>query len=167
MTALRAALEWRDEIARERDRATFRVVADGPLIEVVAARPRSVRELLELKGFPTRLAKEDGAELIRRLDAVATLSDKELRPYPKPSRRGPGRPSPQVEALAEKLKTVRNRRAEEIGLPRGTLLANAVVLEVARAAPRNMDDLMAIEGMRRWKAEVLGEAFFGVIRGAA
>jgi ribonuclease D len=167
LTALREALLWRDELARERDRAPFRVVADGPLIEAVAARPRTVSELLELKGFPTRLAHEDGAELIRRLDAVADMSDQQLRPYPRPARRGPGRPSQDAEVLAEKLKRVRNRKAEEIGIPRGTLLANAVVMEIARAAPTDLDALAAVDGMRKWKTEVLGNDLLSVIRGAA
>lgn len=167
VTALREALLWRDEIARERDRATFRVVADGPLVEAVAAHPRSVRELVDIKGFPSRLGKEEGEELIRRLEAVTELSDEELRPYPKPSHRGPGRPSPEVEALADRLKRLRNRKADEVGLPRGTLLANAVVLEIARAAPATLDELLAVEGMRGWKAEVLGDAILRVIRGAS
>jgi ribonuclease D len=166
VTALRVALEWRDEIARARDRAPFRVVAEGPLIQAAAARPRTVAQLADAKGFPRRLAQEEGKELIRRLDRVAALDERELRPYPKTSRRGPGRPSPEAEALAERLKSVRNRRAEEVGLPRGTLLSNAVVLEVARCAPSTFDELLAVDGMRRWKADVLGDAFLRVIRGA-
>lgn len=167
VTALREALEWRDEIARHRDRAPFRVVSDGPLIEAVAAGPREVRELADIKGFPTRMAHEEGADLVRRLQSVAGLPDEELRPYPKPDRRGPGRPTPQIEELAERLKKIRNRRADEVGLSKGTLLANAVVLDVARAAPRSLEELAAIDGMRRWKVELLGKDFLAAIRGAA
>jgi ribonuclease D len=165
VTALREALEWRDEIARMRDRAPFRIVSDGPLIDAVAAAPREARELSDIKGFPTRMAKEEGAELVRRLQRVAGLPDTELRPYPKPSRRGPGRPTPETEDLAEQLKRIRNRRATEVGLPKGTLLANAVVLDVARAAPRTIEDLSSIEGMRGWKVEILGSDFLAAIRG--
>lgn len=166
VTALREALAWRDAIARDRDRAPFRIVSDGPLIEAVAQTPRQARELADIKGFPTRMAKEEGAELVRRLQRVASLPDAELRPYPKGSRRGPGRPTPETEALAEKLKKIRNRRAVEVGLPKGTLLANAVVLDVARVEPRSTEELMAIDGMRRWKAEILGGEFLAVIDGA-
>jgi len=167
VTALREALEWRDEIARTRDRAPFRIVSDGPLIDAVAAAPKGAKELADIKGFPTRMAHEEGADLVRRLQRVAKLPDAELRPYPKPQRRGPGRPTPEVEALAERLKRIRNRRADEVGLPKGALLANAVVLDVARAAPQNLDELVAIEGMRRWKADILGRDFLAAIRGAA
>ena len=167
VTALREALEWRDQIARSRDRAPFRIVADGPLIDAVAAAPRNVRELASIKGFPARIAEEEGETLVLRLQRVASLPDQELRPYPKPSRRGPGRPTPETEELAERLKRIRNRRAAEVGLPKGTLLANAVVLDIARVAPRNLEELAAVDGMRGWKAEILGKEFIAAIEGAA
>lgn len=164
VAALRAALEWRDEIARRKDRAIFRIVADGPLVEAVLERPKRVSELTRVKGFPSRLAKEDGGELLRRLREIEQLPDSELRPYPRTPRTGQGRPSPEVEELAERLKGVRNRKAEELGLPRGTLLANAVVLEVARAAPTNREQLLAIDGMRAWRVDALGDELLEVIR---
>ncbi len=167
VTAVREALEWRDEIARSRDRALFRVVGDGPLVEAVAARPQRVEDLAGIKGFPAGLARTEGAELLRRFQRVVQLPDEDLRPYPKQSRRGPGRPPPEIEALADRLKTVRNRKADELGLPRGTLLSNAVVLAVARTAPKDLEALSAVDGMRRWKAEVLGAELLDVIRGAA
>jgi ribonuclease D len=167
LTALREALAWRDDIARARDRATFRVVAEGPLIEAVAANPRSVQELLGIKGFPPRLAEEEGASLVERLGRVAHMRDNELRPYPRGERRGAGRPTPEMEALAEKLKNARNRRADELGLPRGTLVSNATLFEIARVAPRTLEALAEVEGMRRWRAEALGEDFLKLIRGAA
>jgi len=156
VTALREALNWRDEIARTRDRATFRVVGDGPLIEAVARHPRRVEELVDIQGFPARLAREAGKDLIRRLDDVARRPDAELRPYPENANRGPGRPPPEVEARFQRLKEVRNQVARDIGLPRGTILSNAVLTEIARLRPTNHDELLAVEGMRRWKADVFG-----------
>jgi ribonuclease D len=72
-----------------------------------------------------------------------------------------------MEALAEKLKNARNRRADELGLPRGTLVSNATLFEIARVAPRTLEALAEVEGMRRWRAEALGEDFLKLIRGAA
>jgi ribonuclease D len=54
-----------------------------------------------------------------------------------------------MDALAEKLKSVRNRKADELGLPRGTLLSNGVILEIARTMPRSIEALQAVDGMRR------------------
>jgi ribonuclease D len=167
VAALRAALEWRDEIARARDRAPFRVIGDGPLIEAAANRPRGIRDLTNIKGFPARLASEDGQSLVARLGAIAEAPDDALRPYPKGASRGPGRPPPELEELVERLKTARNQRSDEVGLPRGTLLSNAVLLEVAQAAPSTLDELSAIDGMRRWKVDVAGDALLAVVRGRA
>ena len=157
VTALRTALEWRDEIAREKDRAPFRVIGERPLTEAVARKPRRVEELLDIKGFPKGLARSDGKELLRRLDAVTDMSEDELTPYPQSENRGPGRPPPEVEARFRRLKQIRNRVAGELDLPRGTLLSNAVLTEIAREKPRNRDELLAVEGMRSWKADVLGD----------
>jgi ribonuclease D len=166
ITALRAALEWRDGLARERDRAVFRIVGDGPLMEAVLRRPADVQELAAIKGFPTALARSDGPELLERLERVARLPDKELRGYPRASRRGPPRPPPEVEALADKLKAARNRRAEEMGLDRGTLLPNATLTAVALKGPRNERELARVDGIRRWQVGAVGDALLKVLNGA-
>ena len=92
------------------------------------------------------------------------MAEDELEPFPRRSRRGPGRPPPELEELVDRLKAVRNRKAEEIGLPRGTLVSNAVILGIARASPDDLKGLMAVEGMRRWKAEVVGKGLLEVLR---
>jgi ribonuclease D len=164
VTALREALAWRDQIAREADRAPFRVIGDPPLIEAVLAGPTRVEELTEIRGFPRGAAREHGKELIRRLQYVAEMPESELVGYPRHIRRGPGRPPPELEVVVERLKAVRNRRAEEIRLPRGTLMSNGLLLAIARAAPTTMDELLAVDGMRRWKAEVAGDRLLEVTR---
>lgn len=158
VAAIRAALGWRDEIAQKRDRAVFRVIGDTPLIEAVGSHPQRVEDLVAIKGFPGGLARADGKELLSRLRAVRELDESDLVPYPKHVRRGPVRPPPELEQTVDRLKAVRNRTAETIGLPRGTLLSNAVLIEIARAAPKTLEDLGEIDGMRRWKIGVAGEA---------
>lgn len=163
VTALREALEWRDQLARARDRAPFRVVGDQPLIAAVLARPLDQKELADIKGFPGGLARAEGGDLLNRFDRVAQLPDDQLRPYPRNQRRGPGRPPPEVEELAERLKAARNRRAEELKLDRGTLLPNATVTAVAMQAPRDLDALARVDGMRRWQLEAVGPALLAVL----
>lgn len=156
VTALRKALEWRDELARRRDRAPFRVVGDQSLLAVATSRPRNPDELRKIKGFPRSLAKGEGRDLLEIVQAVEELPDSELEPYPPPSRRGPGRPPPEVEARLDKLKDARNRRADELGLDRGALVPNATLLAVAMRVPKSVDALAAVDGIRRWQAEVVG-----------
>ena len=51
---------------------------------------------------------------------------------------------------------------DDIGLPRGTVLANAVLIAVARAAPKTLDELLAVEGMREWKAAAVGDRLLAI-----
>lgn len=162
--ALREALEWRDRLARERDKAPFRVVGDQPLVEAVLVRPLDQRELAAIKGFPSGLARVEGIELLQRFDHVAQLPDEELRPYPRaPRRGGPGRPTPESEELAEKLKVARNKRAEELGLDRGTLMANALVQAIAVQRPETLEALSRVDGIRSWQVDAVGPALLAVL----
>jgi len=165
VTALRALLEWRDALARERDRAPFRIVGDGPLLQAVVMRPVDARELAAIKGFPTALARSDGEALLELLDHVAQIPDSDLMGYPRSNRRGPPRPPPEVEALAERLKSARNHRAKELGLDRGTLLPNATILAIAGEAPRDEAALARVDGMRRWQVEAAGAELLAVLKG--
>ncbi|MHB1193174.1 MAG: ribonuclease D [Longimicrobiales bacterium] len=166
VTALRDALEWRDGMARERDKAPFRVVGDQPLLEAVLRRPLDQRELAEIKGFPVGLARSEGIELLNRFDRVAQLPDEELRPYPRsPRRGGPGRAAPDAEELAEKLKVARNKRADELGLDRGTLMANALVQAIAVQRPATLEALARLDGIRGWQVEAVGQVLLEVLAG--
>jgi ribonuclease D len=165
VAALREALLWRDEIARTRDRAPFRVVGDAPLLDAVAHHPKRVEDLADIKGFPTNLARAEGHELIERLLGVALASEHELVPYPRPASRGPGRPPPEVEELVERLKEVRNQKADDLALPRGTLLSNGVILQIATERPANLEALSAIEGMRPWRVDLLGRSLLSALGG--
>lgn len=165
LNRLRAALEWRDAIARTRDRAPFRIAGDPALLAAAMAPPSRVEELARIEGFPPALAQSPaGAELLSRFAEVDALPVSELRPYPARDRRGAARPLPEVEQLAERLKEARNRIAEGLGLDRGVLLANGIILEIARLHPVDAEGIRSIEGIRRWQAELLEESFVPILR---
>jgi ribonuclease D len=155
---LRVCLAWRDEIGRARDKALFRVVGDGPLLEVAAGSPRSVSDLMNVKGFPGGLARSDGEALLARLNEADQVPIGEIAPYPRPPRNGPGRATPEEEERIQRLKAVRNARAEALDLPRGTVLPNSVLEALGRAHPRTIEEVAAIDGIRRWQVETLGQA---------
>ena len=163
VTRLREALAWRDELARSQDRAPFRIAPDSVLLDVAVMPPRSIGELSERKGMNPRVARSDGADLLQRLDAVSELRPEELQGYPRSTRTGPGRPPPEVEEVAERLKRERNRVAEEVGLDRGVIMPNALVVEIARVAPSSLDALARVKGVRSWQTELLGPSLLNAL----
>lgn len=165
---LREALIWRDGQARARDRAPFRVAGDPALIEAAVSGPSSRDQLARISGFPPALAHSPaGDQLLGRFAAIDGTPTSELVPHPPRERRGPGRPLPEEEELAERLKGARNKKAGELGLDRGTLLSNGVILEIAREAPADLEGLLQIPGIRRWQAEVVGEDLLSILRKSA
>ena len=159
---LREAWHWRDEVARTRDRAPFRVAGDPTLLEVVRERPRDVSALALVSGFSPQLAERSGRKLLDRLDQTDRLDESELVGYPR-GPTGPRRPQPEVEEVANRLKTIRNGVAEDLGVDRGVLMSNTVILEIARIHPRSEEELAGITGVRRWQLETLADQFLAAL----
>ncbi len=155
---LREALEWRNRIAKEQDRALFRVAGDTVLLEVAKRTPGSIRELEKIPGMSARLARRSGEELLVSLRSVDRAPDVEIRGYPRTPRRGNGsgrRPAPEVEARLARLKAVRNASASELGIDKGTLLANSVLQLLAESPPSSAESLGRVPGIRAWQAGLL------------
>lgn len=159
---VREAWLWRDEVARARDRAPFRVAGDPALLEVVGERPRNVSALGRIRGFSSQLAERSGKELLDRLEQTDRLDDSELVGYPR-GPAGPRRPSPEVEEIANRLKAVRNEVAVTLGIDRGVLMSNTVILEIAQVNPSSVEELAGVPGVRRWQSEALADRFLGVL----
>lgn len=155
---LREALAWRDRIAQNLDRAAFRVASDTILVDIVRHRPSDVHELSRMKGMNGRLAHAEGEKLLDRLAAVDAVADGDIQGHP-PRERGDGRgrPPPEVEERRDRLKAIRNARADALDMARGTLLPNATLLEIAWAEPDTMDALRAVPGVKRWQADAIGD----------
>lgn len=153
---LREALHWRDEIARERDRAPFRVANDSVLIQAARQPPASVEALIDIRGMNRGLARQEGEGLIRRLQEVESLADDDVQGLPPTEYSGRGRPPPEVQDRMRTLKKVRNQRAAELGIDRGTLLPNALLEELALEPPDEVEDVSRVPGIRTWQAEILG-----------
>ena len=163
VTALRRALEWRDEVARALDRAPFRVASDAALVGVALARPVSVGALSGVQGFSPRFARTRGGSLLAAMNEVRRAPAEALVPYPRPETPRRAKPGPEEEAAFERLKAVRNRAAEDLGLARGTVMSNRVLQRVASAKPGGRAELEALSEMRRWQTEVLGEELLKVL----
>lgn len=166
VTGLRRALEWRDAIARSRDRAPFRVVGERVLLDVIVTRPRSPSDLANLKGISPRLARDHGRDLLSRLEDVDRLPEEQLEPYPRWRGDGAGRPSPEEETLAGRIRDLRTGKARELELDRGVLLSNAQISEIVRKGPRSMEELRTVPGLKTWQVELLGNQILKLVRAA-
>lgn len=158
LEALRAAWGWRDALARERDRAPFRIAEDRVLAEAASGAIASADELASLRGISKTVARTAGDDLLRAVREARAQPASTIAPFPRKGGPRTERPTREEEERMDRLKAARNRRADELGLDRGLLVPNAVLMEIARRAPRSEAELAEVPSLKRWQQEAAGAA---------
>ena len=150
---LRELYEARDRLARSTDRPPFKIVSDQMLFAIATTAPADLAALEGVPGVTARMAARWGRPL---LEAVARGHALHERDLPRLERRPRPPGSATAKRYAEKLRVWRAAAAEREGLDPGVLLPNRLIGAIAGAAPRTVEDLAAVDGVRRWRAEAFG-----------
>jgi ribonuclease D len=161
LAILRELHAWREGVARERDQATFRVLGNEALIALSATPPRTNQALASVAGVSDGMAQRRGREILQAIKRGLEVPDDELPRFPRGVR--PER-DPELEARTERVKAVRNRRAEALDLDPGFLMGRALLEEVARHMPATREALLAVPGVRRWQVEALGDELLHAVQ---
>ena len=160
LAILRELYEWRDGVARERDQATFRVLNNQALLEMSAAPPEDQRALRNITGVSEGMAQRRGKDILAAVQRGLAVPEDQLPRFPRPQR---WERDVELEERVERLKHARNGRAEELDMDGGFLMSRAVLEEVGKARPRDLEQLGAVQGVRRWQVEALGDALLKVL----
>jgi len=155
MAVLRELYEWREGVARELDRATFRVMGNTSLIDMSVNPPASAGALKNVSGVSQGLVERRGREIMAAITRALEVPEAELPRWPRSPR---FERDMELEARVESLKDARNRRADQLGLDPGFVMSRAQLEEVAKARPKTLDALAAVQGVRKWQVEAAGEA---------
>jgi ribonuclease D len=163
LAVLRELYAWREEQAAERDVATFRVMSNEALLDLTRLQPRTTAELAGMRGVSAGLVERRGRELIAAVRRGLELPDAELPRRQRAPRRPP--PAPEFDAAVERLRAARDRAAERLGLDRGFLMPRSQLEAIARAEPGSATELLAVDEMRRWQVEAMGDDLMAALRG--
>ncbi len=157
LAALRELHRWRERLAAEQDKATFRIVGNDALLAVSKALPRTPGDLARIPQLPATLARRYGPALLEAMRRALALEEAEL---PRRARTARPRRDPSFDARVDRLKAARNHVAAELGLDPGVLCGRAALEAVARADPVPTDraGLARVGELRRWQVAVLGDA---------
>jgi ribonuclease D len=160
LAILRELHAWREEVARERDQATFRILSNQALLELSAAPRSSVRELASVTGISEGMAQRRGRDILAAVERGQAVPEEELPRWP----RGPRfERDPELEARVESLRDARSRAADRLELDAGFLIARATLEEIAKARPADRDALAQVSGMRAWQVEAAGDALLAAL----
>ncbi len=151
---LRAVHGWREATARDLDRAPFRVLGNPSLLKLAQTSPTTMAQLTATAGVPKSTARRFGRSILEAVRTGVNVPQQHL-PVVKRGRRPD--PEPGFDQRLERLKALRNRRAEDIGMAPGLVCPNGRLQVVARSAPENESQLDEVTELRRWQREVLGD----------
>ena len=161
LALLRELVPWRDSVAKEVDRATFRVMGNEVLLEIARTAPRTVRELSTLKGMPRGLLDRGAHAILEAVQRGLAVADEQLPKFPRSPR---WEREDDFDARVTKLKSVRDAAATKLNLDPGVLCSRERLEAVARKKPAKVSDLDDVPGLRRWQITEMGDAFIEALR---
>lgn len=148
--ALRELYLWRDQTARQLDRPPFKVVGDGPLLELARMQPRDADEVQHVPGLTPRLASRYAEPILAALERARRAA---------PPRRPVSEPiDPLVLGRYDLLRRWRKAAAAERGVESDIVLPRELLWDIARAAPRTLAALQPILECLPWRCKTYGPA---------
>jgi ribonuclease D len=161
LARLRELVQWRDRVAAEMDRATFRVVGNEVLLEAARRAPSTISELLEIKGVPRAMAERRGRELLDAVTRGDAVADADLPKFPRAQR---WEREADFEENVSRLKRVRDEVAKRLSIDPGFLCSRDRLEAVVRRKAQTVADLSDVKDLRRWQIAVLGGDFLAALK---
>jgi ribonuclease D len=162
LAVLRALYDMREQAALAADRPPFKVLADATLVGLALAGPANIADLGAIPGCTPRVIGRWGRAILDAVARARALPDDALPVLSRPPRT-PSVPNA-VRRRIEVLRAWRATAAPPFDLEPGVLLPNRLIRPIAEVAPRDVDALAGVEGIRRWRVEVLGPQIIEVMR---
>jgi ribonuclease D len=156
LAVFRELIACREEIAAEIDLPPFRIAVNEALLSLARSEkdggPEAVLGNVRKREYADRFR----AAMLRGLDTpdpeLPTLERGRRIELPLPQQR-------RVAGLKEWRKTASTR----IGLELSLVIPQRLIDKIAEANPASLDELSAIEGLRRWRVEAFGEEILKII----
>ena len=162
LAVLRELVPWRDDVARELDRATFRVIGNEQLLEIARIQPTNRDALSKIRGISRGVLEKRGVEIVDAVRRGLEVREADLPKYPRAARWDR---DPRFDSRVSALKTVRDATAHHLDVDPGVLASRERLEAVARKNPKTREELGQVAELRNWQRDVLGEGFLEALRG--
>ncbi len=160
LAVLRELVPWRDAVARQLDRATFRVLGNEQLLDIARTQPASREGLARIKGMPRGVLDQRAGELLDAVQRALAVPESELPRFPRAARWDR---DPEFDARVTALKTARDQAATRLALDPGVLCSRDRMEAVARRNPASVDEVSEVTELRRWQVSELASAFVAAL----
>ena len=160
LAVLRELVPWRDAVASQLDRATFRVLGNEQLLDIARSQPTTRDALGKIKGMPRGILEQRGSEVLDAVQRALAVSESDLPKFPRGARWDR---DPEFDARVSAVKTARDEAAKRLALDPGVLCSRDRMEAVARRNPVNAEEVAEVGELRNWQKAELGEAFVSAL----
>ena len=164
LALLRELVRWRDGVARELDRATFRVAANDVLLEVARQAPRTREALGAIKGVPRGSLDARAGDMLDAVRRGLEVPEADLPRFPRAPRWDR---DADFDTRVGRLRMVRDAAAARLSLDPGVLCSRERLETIARRRPATIEELAEVPDLRRWQIGELGEGLLAAVRTTA
>jgi ribonuclease D len=152
LAILRELHELREHLALTADRPPFKIFSEATLVALAKAAPADAGGLAGIVGCTPRVIARWGDAM---LGAIA--QGRSAPPASPAASRPRGRSlSSAARRRIDALRGWRTEAAPRLGLDPGVLLPNRLIRVIAEAGPHDLAELARVDGVRRWRVDILG-----------
>ena len=161
LAVLRELVPWRDSVAKDVDRATFRVMGNEVLLDIARTAPRTVRDLSVLKGMPRGILDRGAHAILAAVQRGLDVAEEHLPRFPRAPKWDR---EEDFDDRVSRLKSVRDAAATRLNLDPGVLCSREKMEAIARRKPSNVGELEDVPGLRKWQIAEMGEDFLRALK---
>ncbi|MBI1810102.1 MAG: ribonuclease D [Gemmatimonadetes bacterium] len=161
LALLRELVAWRDAVALQLDRSTFRVIGNEVLLEIAHTAPATAEALGKIKGMPRGILERAGNDVLAAVQRGLAVPEAQLPKFPRSARWDR---DPDIDNKVGALKSVRDEAAKRLELDPGVLCSREKMEAVARLLPAAVEALSELPDLRRWQIAELGEGFVKALK---
>ncbi|MCW8135431.1 MAG: HRDC domain-containing protein [Planctomycetota bacterium] len=160
---LKALYAWRNGLARELDRAPFRIISDQTLLDIARQLPHTPEQLAAMRGVGEWLVNEQAAAMLEAVSG-GMASPANMRP---PRRNEPPAPrmDPRQRDTLGKLKRWREREKEARRVGLQAILPTAVLKDLVLAPPHSIEELAENPRIGQARAKRYGPELLKLLNG--
>jgi ribonuclease D len=154
LAVLENLLQVRVSIAQQKDQPLFKIFSSSSLMTLAQSKPLAIDHILKIRALSPKQADMYGHLCVKAIVKAMEMKHQDLPSYPKTRR---PKKDVKVQERIERLKKMREKLSDSIGIEPGFLLNNAMIGSIAFENPATREDLLKIDHVRHWQVEALGE----------
>lgn len=161
LAVLEALLEFRGSVAKKMDRPLYQVIHNHVLLKLAIEKPRDLNHLKELGALSTKQLNRYGQQVLNSIQAAMEIDPSTLPVYPRSHEQVP---DARISARIAALKKWRESAAAYLEIEPGLLCNNALITAISLKNPQDAEEFNAIEGIKPWQADAVGEQIVAVLQ---